>query len=87
MDTALDYISRLWPVGAGFAAVIAWLVKVDGRTMQNAKNLEAVERKSAEEMARLENRIDVRRKEDMDRISEDMRVIMTDIKTLLHRGA
>lgn len=87
METALDYVSRLWPIGVGFAGVIAWLVKVDGRTMQNAKNLEAVERNASAEMTRLESRIDVRRKEDMDRISEDMRVIMTDIKTLLQRGA
>jgi len=86
METALDYVTRLWPVGLGFVGLVAWLVRVDGRTMQTAKNLERMEKENSDEMLRLENRIDARRKEDMTRISEDMREIKADIKTLLQRG-
>ncbi len=87
METALDYVTRLWPVAVGFVGLVAWLVKVDGRTMQNAKNLERVEKEGAEEITRLEGRIDARRKEDMTRIDQSLGVIMADIKTLLRRGA
>jgi len=86
MEIALDYLIRLWPVAVAFVGLIAWLVKVDGRTMQNAKNLERVEKEGVEEMARLESRIDRRRTEDMARIDQSLSTIMTDIKTLLRRG-
>ncbi len=83
METALDYVTRLWPVAVAFVGIVAWLVKVDGRTVQNANNL-----------AKLETRLDAQRKEDMDRISraveamtQEIRTVQADIKTLLRRGA
>lgn len=87
MEIVVEYVTRLWPIGIGFVGLVAWLVRVDSRTMQNAANLARVEKESSDEMVRLEKRIDDRRKEDMSRIDQSLGVIMADIKTLLTRGA
>lgn len=76
METAIDYLVRLWPVALGFVGLIAWLVKVDGRTSENAK-----------EIARVEKRMGDQRKEDTERTERYLTEIRSDIKTLLQRGA
>jgi len=86
MDSALDYITRLWPAAVGFVGVVAWLVRVDSRTMNQANELARVEREGAEELARLEKRIDDRRREDMGRIESQLSTVSQDIKILLQRG-
>lgn len=76
MDAAIEYLVRLWPVAVGFVAVIAWLVRVDGRTSENSK-----------EIARVEKRMGEQRKEDSERTERYLTEIRSDIKTLLQRGA
>lgn len=86
MDAAIEYISRLWPVAVGFVAVVAWLVRVDVKTMQTAKDLAKFEKDTSVQLIALETRIDKRRGEDMDRIGRSLDILQADIKTLLQRG-
>lgn len=87
LDTAIDYIVMLWPMMVAFVGVIAWLVKVDTRTMDNAKTIARVEKESSDSLERLESRIDKRRMEDMTRLERTLGTMSADIKTLLQRGA
>jgi hypothetical protein len=54
--------------------------------MNQANELARVEREGAEELARLEKRIDDRRREDMGRIESQLSTVSQDIKILLQRG-
>ena len=82
MDTAVEYILRLWPVLVALICVVAWLVRVDGRTMDNAKTIARVEKDNALSMERLEGRIDARRKEDMDVLRGMFAEIKQDIREI-----
>lgn len=82
MDTAIDYITRLWPMMVAFVGVIAWLVKVDGRTVDNAKTIARVEKENSDNLTRLEARIDARRNEDMDVLRGMFSEIKQDIRDL-----
>jgi len=82
VDTAIDYITRLWPMMVAFVGVIAWLVKVDGRTVDNAKTIARVEKENSDNLTRLEARIDARRKEDMDVLRGMFSEIKQDIRDL-----
>jgi hypothetical protein len=84
METALDYVTKLWPISVGFAGVIAWLVKIDIRSAQSAKNRVTDKQEHRDEIARVESRIENRRKEDMARLLEDMRELKVDIKNIAH---
>lgn len=86
MDVVFDYVFRLWPVALGIIGLIAWAVKAENRITQNAQALQRVEKENTDQITRLETRIDIRRKEDMDRLEKTLAVMMTDIKTLLQRG-
>lgn len=79
---AVEYILRLWPVLVAIIGVVAWLVKVDGRTNDNAKTIARVEKESAASMERLESRIDTRRKEDMDVLRGMFAEIKQDIREI-----
>ncbi len=85
MDTMFDYLIRLWPVVIAIIGLVAWLVRVDAKTMAQANELSRIEREGQEELARLEKRIDDRRKEDMSRIERQLDTMASDIKTLLQR--
>lgn len=85
MDAAIDYITRLWPMMVAFVGVVAWLVKVDGRTIDNAKTIARVEKDNADSLTRLEARIDARRKEDMDVLRAMFSEIKQDIRELRDR--
>ena len=74
MDYVLDYVVRLWPVAVAFIGLVAWLVRVDGRTSANSN-----------EIARVESRIGSQRKEDMERIDRALSTIAQDVKELLSR--
>lgn len=74
MEAALDYLIKLWPVAVGFVGIVAWLVRVDGRTNANSN-----------EIARVERRIGEQRKEDMSRLDQSLATISQDIKELLGR--
>jgi len=82
VDTAIDYITRLWPMMVAFVGVIAWLVKVDGRTVDNAKTIARVEKENSDNLTRLEARIDARRNEDMDVLRGMFSEIKQDIRDL-----
>lgn len=74
LDYVLDYVVRLWPVAVAFIGLVAWLVRVDGRTSANSN-----------EIARVESRIGNQRKEDMERIDRALSTIAQDVKELLSR--
>ena len=80
MDAVIEYIVRLWPLAVALIGVVAWLVKVDGRTMENAKTIVRVEKEGNASIEGLEARIDARRKEDMDVLRGMFAEIKQDIR-------
>ena len=74
LDYVLEYAVRLWPVAIALIGLVAWLVRVDGRTSANSN-----------EIARVESRIGTQRKEDMERIDRALSTIAQDVKELLSR--
>lgn len=74
VESVLEYAVRLWPVAVAFIGLVAWLVRVDGRTSANSN-----------EIARVESRIGTQRKEDMERIDRALSTIAQDVKELLSR--
>lgn len=85
MDTAIDYIVKLWPVGVALVGLVAWLVKVDNRTTDNSKTIARVERDWMQRLKELEIRLDERRKEDMGRIEGMFREIKDDLRGIRDR--
>jgi len=82
VDAVLEFIRAFWLPLGGFAGIVAWLVRVDGRTTSNDAAIKDV----YDEMSRMDARIGAQRKEDMERIGKSLSTIETDIKTLLSRG-
>lgn len=85
VDTAIDYIVKLWPVGVALVGLVAWLVKVDNRTTDNSKTIARVERDWMQRLKELEIRLDERRKEDMGRIEGMFREIKDDLRGIRDR--
>jgi len=86
MDATLYFIKEFWPIIGGFVAVVAWLVRVDNRTDQNAKTIARVEANGVASLEKLETRFDERRREDMSQMREMFGEIKADLRALRDRG-
>lgn len=86
MDAAIQYLVKLWPVGIAIVGMIAWLVRVDNRTNDNAKMIARVEQNGAQSLEKLEARFDERRREDMAQIREMFGEIKSDVRAIRERG-
>lgn len=86
MDELVRAILSVWPLLLGLIGLVAWLVRVKGQTEQNTVDIATARREGKAETDRLEIRIDIRRKEDNDRIERLLGTMSDDIKKLLQRG-
>lgn len=77
----MDVLRDWWAIIMGAFAVAVWLVRIEGRTYSNSKNLEKfeqrMEKQRAEDMAS--------RQREWDTVRETMKDMQQDIKTLLGR--
>jgi hypothetical protein len=71
----MEFIKTLWPVGVGFVAFLVWMIRLEGKGLQNEREIKRLWNQRKEDL-------DAAR-EDRKRIHDILAEIQSDIKQLI----